>query len=97
MSRTYCGVSRGFEHFLRPVPYETLAAVAATGPVVIVNVSAYGCHALIITAGNPPEVIDLPGLNLDDATARAETTLEAAGSVAGRSQPEPDPSAGRDE
>jgi hypothetical protein len=56
----------GFEHFLRPVPFTDLRAVASVGPVVIVNVSRHGSHALIVTpmAGPNPGpavlVVDLP-------------------------------------
>ncbi len=49
----------GFEHFLASVPYATLRAdlrtAALDGPVVIVNASPYGCHALIVdTESNRP-------------------------------------------
>ena len=40
---------KGFEHFLRPVPFTDLRAAASDGPVVIVNISRHGSHALIIT------------------------------------------------
>ena len=42
----------GFEHFLAAIPYAELAAAAADGPVVIVNASRHGCHALIVDAGS---------------------------------------------
>jgi hypothetical protein len=37
----------GFPTFLKPMPYQNLRESAAGGPVVIVNASRYGCHALI--------------------------------------------------
>jgi hypothetical protein len=40
----------GFADFLRPVPVGGLLAAAADGPVVIVNISLFGAHALILTA-----------------------------------------------
>jgi hypothetical protein len=58
----------GFEHFLQSVPYKELATAADTGPVVIVNASRYGCHALIVEAlGRTPSIIALPGLTVDAA------------------------------
>ena len=52
----------GFEHFLAAVPYpELVPPPAAAGPVVIVNASAYGCHALIVEPGSEhARVVDLP-------------------------------------
>ena len=51
----------GFEHFLAAIPYAELAAAAADGPVVIVNASRYGCHALIVDPGSEqPRVVNLP-------------------------------------
>ena len=41
----------GFEHFLRPVPFTDLRAAASGGPVVIVNISRHGSHALILIPG----------------------------------------------
>lgn len=45
----------GFSGFLQPMPIPDLAAAACDGPVVIVNVSLFGSHALILSAG---EVLD---------------------------------------
>jgi tetratricopeptide (TPR) repeat protein len=72
----------GFEHFLAPVPYAQLrASLFATSPggsVVIVNVSRYGCHALIIDSGaEQPRVVSLADVTLDSATDRANTMLRA--------------------
>jgi hypothetical protein len=50
----------GFEDFLAPASYQQLTAAAVGGPVVIVNASRYGCHALIVHArDDQPTVIDL--------------------------------------
>jgi tetratricopeptide (TPR) repeat protein len=68
----------GFGHFLTATPYGELAAAGGAGPVVIVNASVYGCHALIIdgtTAG--PRVVDLPGMSLDGAIERSATLADA--------------------
>jgi tetratricopeptide (TPR) repeat protein len=39
----------GFEMFLRPPPFETLAAAAAAGPVALLNLSRFRCDALILS------------------------------------------------
>jgi len=56
----------GFEHFLAAVPYpELVPPPAAAGPVVVVNASAYGCHALIVDPGSEhARVVDLPDASL---------------------------------
>jgi hypothetical protein len=40
-----------FEHFLRPRPFSELAGRAEDGPVVVLNASNLGCHALIVRNG----------------------------------------------
>jgi hypothetical protein len=76
----------GFEYFLAPTPYVDLAS-AVDGPVVVVNASRYGCHALIVDAGSEqPRVVDLPpDLTQDSAIERANQLLEA---VAGAADPD---------
>ena len=39
----------GFEMFMLPPPFETLAAAAADGPVALLNVSRFRCDALILS------------------------------------------------
>ncbi len=66
----------GFKHFLAAVPYADLAAAATQGPVVIVNASQYGCHALIADAGRERvRVLTLRDLTLDAAIDRANGML----------------------
>ena len=73
----------GFEHFLSAVPYADLKAAAVDGPVVIVNTSRYGCHALIVDAGSEqPGVVSLPNLSRDTAVAQANGMLQALGGAA---------------
>jgi hypothetical protein len=56
----------GFEHFLAVTPYQELATALPHGPVVIVNVSRYGSHALIVRAGSEPvQVLSLPEVTPD--------------------------------
>ena len=75
----------GFGHFLAAIPYRDLKTAAAQGPVVIVNTSSYGCHALIIEAArDEPLVASLPGLSEDEATAQADKMMDA---LAGTSAP----------
>ena len=68
----------GFEHFLAATPYTELRAAGAAGPVVIVNASRHGCHALIVRADSArAAVVDLPGMSLQDAASQADTMLAA--------------------
>ena len=78
----------GFEHFLAATPYPELAAAAAEGPVVIVNASSQGCHALAVGAeAAQPRVVNLPGLTLDAAIAHANLLLEALARAATLKRP----------
>ena len=65
----------GFEHFLAPVPYTQLRRAASGGPVVVVNASHHGCHALIVTSDHDIQVVPLPGLTLNTAIDQANTLL----------------------
>lgn len=51
----------GFETFLRPSPISELRTAADAGPVVIVAVSVFGSHALILIRGTV-QALPLPGL-----------------------------------
>jgi tetratricopeptide (TPR) repeat protein len=67
----------GFEHFLAPMPFAELRQSAAKGPVVIVNASRLGCHALVVTADGDTgaQVVDLPDLTYGEAVDRAQMLL----------------------
>jgi hypothetical protein len=65
----------GFERFLAPTPFTELRAVATGGPVVIVNTSRYGCHALLLTTTTGVQVVDLPDLTHDQAIEQANSLL----------------------
>jgi tetratricopeptide (TPR) repeat protein len=77
----------GFEDFLRPVPFIKLRAVAADGPVVILNVSPHGSHALIIAPDTQPtpdpdttagvQVVDLPDASWATVIDQANALLLA--------------------
>ncbi len=60
----------GLETFLAAVPYEQLAAEAARGPIVVINLSRYGCCAIALTK-NAPVVVDLPALTRAATAERA--------------------------
>ena len=78
----------GFEHFLAATPYPELAAAADSGPVIVVNASQYGCHALIIRKGQDhPLAVELDDVTLDMIVGQANTLLRAvrAGAAPGRS------------
>jgi len=73
----------GFEHFLAATPYQELAAALSDGPVVIVNVSRYGCHALIVRAGSEPvQVLSLPEVTPDATTENLGKMLWALAGTA---------------
>ncbi|MFD8480389.1 CHAT domain-containing protein [Kitasatospora sp. NPDC059673] len=63
------------DDFLRPPTTRQLLSVAERGPVVVVNVSGYGSHALILTArgGGAPriDVLPLPDLTPEEVAAAA--------------------------
>ncbi|MFC4534743.1 CHAT domain-containing tetratricopeptide repeat protein [Sphaerisporangium dianthi] len=68
----------GLAHFLAPTPFAELREAAAGGPVVVVNVSAYRCDALIVTAGaEQPLLVPLPDLTLAEADRRTAGWLTA--------------------
>ncbi|CAM5712305.1 hypothetical protein SBADM41S_06274 [Streptomyces badius] len=50
----------GLDGFLRPPSVADLVASAAEGPVVVVNVSAFRCDALVVTADAGIDVVPLP-------------------------------------
>ncbi|KAJ7208178.1 CHAT domain-containing protein [Mycena pura] len=62
----------GFERFLLSKPISELVPAAKKGPVAIINISEYGCDALILLPGLLDEVIHVP---LCDFTIREAETL----------------------
>jgi tetratricopeptide (TPR) repeat protein len=64
----------GFEHFLTATPLTHLRAAVTDGPVVIINASTLGCHALLVTTTGV-QVVDLPDLTHDQAIQQANTLL----------------------
>ncbi len=64
----------GFEHFLAPTPLTQLRAAANGGPVVIVNTSRHGCHALLVTTTGV-QVVHLPDLTHDQVIDQANALL----------------------
>lgn len=64
-------IGDGFEYFLDVPPFKDLTKSAVDGPVVVLNVSEVGCHALIVSADeDKPQVLELP-MTLSDAVDRA--------------------------
>ena len=85
----------GFGHFLAAVPYAQLKADLETAvlgrPVVIVNASRYGCHALIVdTSAEQPHIIKLPNLTLDSAESQVNQMLQALAGIADPGRAFPD-------
>jgi hypothetical protein len=67
---------RGYGDFLRPPTIESLHAAAAGGPVVIINISGYGCDALTVTEDRV-HVTPLPTLSAAEVTRRAAGFFDA--------------------
>ena len=73
----------GFEHFLTATPFAELSAVATEGPVVIVNASDRGCHALIVSADSQEVgVVPLPDMSLEAVVDRGNALLQALAGAA---------------
>ncbi|KAJ6568693.1 CHAT domain-containing protein [Mycena capillaripes] len=71
----------GFERFLLPNPISELVLAAKVGPVAVLNISEYGCDALILMPGLGDEVIHIP---LHDFTLlEAQLMVEDLGSIKG--------------
>ncbi|KAF8197320.1 CHAT domain-containing protein [Mycena galopus ATCC 62051] len=62
----------GFERFLLLKPISELSPAAKIGPVAIINISEYGCDALILLPGLADEVIHVP---LNDFTIHEAQAL----------------------
>lgn len=67
----------GFANFLRPPSVTSLAEAAAEGPVVIINVSQFGSHALILTTGGVLDPVLLPYLTPDSVDEHVSEFLNA--------------------
>ncbi|MEU6880679.1 CHAT domain-containing protein [Streptomyces sp. NPDC046712] len=62
---------------LRTPEYATLRAAAAEGPVVVVNITAFGCHALVVRHEGPPTVIPLDTVTHEATTEALERAKKA--------------------
>ncbi|MGV4891578.1 CHAT domain-containing protein [Streptomyces viridosporus] len=65
----------GFAGFLGPAAFDDLAPAAAEGPVVIVNISAIRCDAILVLPGGGIDVVELPDVNVPGIDAVANTYL----------------------
>lgn len=65
----------GFADFLKPPAFATLSEAASHGPVVLLNVSALRCDALIVRTGTVT-VHPLPGLSAAEVVETANTYLD---------------------
>ncbi|KAK6974138.1 CHAT domain-containing protein [Favolaschia claudopus] len=73
----------GFEQFLLPKSISHLSCAAESGPVVILNISKYGCDGLVLLPDLEGEVIHVP---LKDFTlAKAQFLADLLASTVGRS------------
>ncbi|KAJ7856020.1 CHAT domain-containing protein, partial [Mycena leptocephala] len=71
----------GFERFLFPKPISELSLAAKLGPVAIVNISEYGCDALILLPGPADEVAHVPlcDFTIHEVQALAESLASVVG------------------
>ncbi|UOZ11348.1 CHAT domain-containing protein [Amycolatopsis sp. WQ 127309] len=78
----------GFESFLTAAAFAELRTAAQAGPVVLINVSAWRCDALVLHSGlDEPQVVPLPELTLGETTLRGEkhaSLLRSLGEVGDR-------------
>ncbi|KAJ7469252.1 TPR-like protein [Mycena latifolia] len=76
----------GFERFLLSKPISELLLAAKMGPVAIVNISEYGCDALILLPGLGDDVIHVPlsDFTIHEAQAMANSLASIVG-TSGRS------------
>ncbi|GAA2195396.1 CHAT domain-containing protein [Micromonospora lupini] len=77
----------GFADFLRPPPFDELARAAADGPVVLVNVAARRCDALVV-ADKQVSVVPLPELTLAELLTRTASFLTAIAVLTGPPAPD---------
>ena len=73
----------GFSNFLQAVPFATLRAAAAEGPVILINISNYRCDAIILHINSPPLLVPLPDVQPNHLIHLAEQLALARGTGAG--------------
>jgi tetratricopeptide (TPR) repeat protein len=73
----------GFESFLLPKPISELSAAAQKGPVAILNISEYGCDALVLLPGLADEIIHVPlhDFTINEAEALAKSLASIVGTT----------------
>ena len=69
----------GFNNFLQAVPFATLQAAAADGPVILINISDYRSDAIILHINSPPLLVPLPEVQPNHLTHLAEQLTLARG------------------
>ena len=78
----------GFSNFLQAVPFTTLQAAAAEGPIILINISNYRSDAIILHIKSPPLLVPLSKVQPNHLTHLAEqlTLARGLGAVADRSK-----------
>lgn len=71
----------GHKNFLRPPRAAELASLELPGPLVLINASEFGSHALIVGPSRGTRAIPLPGLTLSDIRSHAFHLLASTASV----------------
>ncbi|WP_157866837.1 CHAT domain-containing protein [Streptomyces sp. Root55] len=67
----------GYERFMRPPVADELTTLNLPGPLVLINVSPFGSHALVVDPDPGVRVLPLDGLNHQDVHAHAYAMLSA--------------------
>ncbi|MFJ4915370.1 CHAT domain-containing protein [Streptomyces sp. NPDC088726] len=79
----------GFEGFLRPLTEEGFRALAADGPIVVLNQGKRHCHALVITPQSVTSLLLAPGA--DEITDWARRLRDAVDAINARGMARPSP------
>ncbi len=82
-------VQPGFDGFLRPLAAERLRALAADGPVIVLNHARRYCHALVVTAGEITAL--LLDAEADEVAAAARRLRDAVDAINAHGPVRPSP------
>jgi CHAT domain-containing protein/tetratricopeptide (TPR) repeat protein len=74
-------VKAEFANFLRPLTFRELAVAADDGPVVMLNVSKFGSHALLLTRDGVLKPLPLPKLTPERVEEQADEFMSAVESM----------------
>ncbi|KAJ3996663.1 CHAT domain-containing protein [Lentinula boryana] len=73
----------GFANFLSTVPFHTLRAAAAEGPIIVINVSQYRCDAIVVYYSCDPGLVHLPDIDISTLAESASHCSDPKSTKAG--------------